>query len=145
VSGTYTRSKIKDDLRTSATTFAAISGKQFPDTPKGMAAAALQWSQGPYLVNLTAKYTSPRTMTLTNDFVLPGYTIFDLNLAYQLPNFGPVKAPIIRVNVSNLGNKKYYYGNLGSGSLIATTGGPTITTIANGAPRFASATFQADF
>lgn len=145
VSGTYTRSKIEENLRTGATTFAPTAGKQFPDTPKGMAALALQWSQGPYLVNLTTKYNSPRTMSLTNDFVLPGYTITDLNLAYQLPNFWIAKAPIIRVNVSNITDKRYYYGNLGSGSQIAVNGSPTITTIANGAPRFASVTFQADY
>lgn len=145
VSGTYTRSKLEENLRTGATTYAPTAGKQFPDTPKGMAALALQWSQGPYLVNLTTKYTSPRTMSLTNDFVLPGYTVTDLNLAYQLPNFWIAKAPIIRINVSNLTDKRYYYGNLGSGSAIGVNGSPTTTTIANGAPRFSSITFQADY
>lgn len=144
-SGTYTRSTIKNDLALTATTFAPTAGKQFPDTPKGMAALALQWAQGPYLVNLSGKYTSPRAVSLTNDQVLGGYTIIDLNAAYKLPNFFVLKAPTFRFNVSNLFDKRYYYGNLGSGSNIVTFSTPTSPIIANGAPRFSSVTFQADY
>jgi len=161
VSGTYTRSTIDEDLwvgRTTTTvggvvtsvtdTYSPTAGKQFPDTPKGMAAASLQWASGPYLVNVAGKYTSPRTLTLANDVVIPGYTTFDLNAAYQLPN-GPGngwKNPIIRLNVTNLMNKQYLIANAGSGSLIGIdrTINPT-TSVYTGAPRFASVTFQVDY
>jgi iron complex outermembrane receptor protein len=153
VSGTYTRSTIKEDLFVGVTTsgqrvYSPTADKQFPDTPKGMAAASLQWAQGPYLVNVAGKYTSPRALTLANDVVIPGYTTFDLNAAYQLPN-GPGdgwKNPIIRLNVTNLTNKQYMIANAGSGSLIGIDRTITPTnSVYTGAPRFASVTFQVDY
>lgn len=159
ISGTYTRSTIKDDLlvnrvtttaggvTTTTDTYAATANKQFPDTPKGMAAASLQWAQGPYLVNLAGKYTSPRALTLANDIAIPGFTTFDLNAAYQLPN-GPGngwKNPIIRLNVSNLTNKQYLLANSGSGSQFGINAALSTPSVYTGAPRFASVTFQVDY
>lgn len=147
ISGTYTKSTIEDDLRTGATSYAATSGKQFPDTPKGMAAASLQWAQGPYLVNLAGKYTSRRQVTLVNDASISAFTTFDLNAAYQLPN-GPGngwKNPIIRLNVSNLTNKQYLLANSGSGSQFGIDTTISTPSVYTGAPRFASVTFQVDY
>jgi len=148
VSGTYTRSTIKDDLLVASGVFAPTGGKQFPDTPKGMAALSLQYAEGPYLVNLAGKYTSPRGLTLTNDVSAPGFTTVDLNAAWKLPNptESAFKNPIVRLNISNLTDKRYELANAGSGSLIAIGSGigspPAFYT---GAPRFASLTFQVDY
>jgi iron complex outermembrane recepter protein len=146
VSYTYTDSKIENDMPASATTFSPTGGKQFPDTPKNMAAVSLQWATGPYLANLAAKYTGPRWLTLVNDLKVGGYTLVDLNLAYRVPTAsGSVfKNPTIRVNVSNLASKKYFSANSGSGSTIAiaATNNPSVYP---GAPRFASVTFQSEF
>ena len=134
-------------MQLTATTFAPTAGTQFPDTPKGMAAASLQWATGPYLVNVSGKYTGPRTLTLVNDAAIPGFTTFDLNAAYQLPN-GPGngwKNPIIRLNVSNLTNKQYLLANAGSGSLIGIDKTISTPAVYTGAPRFASVTFQVDY
>lgn len=143
-SATYTRSTLNDDLQTSASYIAPTSGKQFPDTPKKMAALSAQWAEGQYLINLTGKYTSTRFLTLTNDQSIPGYITLDLNAAYQLPSIPYVKSSLVRLNVSNLGNKHYYSANSGSGTSIAVnaSGNPTVYP---GAPRFTSVTFQADF
>jgi iron complex outermembrane recepter protein len=147
VSGTYTRSTIEEDLRTGATTYAPTAGTQFPDTPKGMAAASLQWASGPWLVNVAGKYTGPRSLTLVNDTYIPGFTTFDLNAAWQLPsppgNFW--KNPILRLNVSNLTNKQYMLANAGSGSLIAIDKSLSTPAVYTGAPRFTSLTFQVDY
>lgn len=147
ISGTYTRSTMDEDIQLTATTYAPTAGKQFPDTPKGMAAASLQWAQGPYMVNVSGKYTSPRTLTLVNDAAIPGFTTFDLNAAFQLPN-GPMngfKNPIIRLNVTNLTDKQYYLANSGSGSLIGIDKSLNTPAVYTGAPRFASVTFQVDY
>lgn len=150
VSGTYTRSTIRDPLlknvANGVATYYATAGAQFPDTPKGMAAASLQWAQGPYLVNLAGKYTSSRFLTLVNDQAIKGYTTFDLNAAWKLPDPAGTgfKNPIIRLNVSNLFNRQYFLANAGSGSNITpdSTGNPVVYA---GAPRFASLTFQIDY
>ena len=126
----------------------ATAGKQFPDTPKGMAALSVQWADGPYLINVAGKYTTGRFLTLTNDVAIPAYTTFDLNAAWKLPNPSGTgfKNPIIRLNVSNLFDRKYFMANSGSGSNIAfASGEPSGPFYYAGAPRFTSLTFQVDY
>jgi len=125
------------------------AGKIFPDTPKGMAGLSVQYAEGPYLLNIGAKYTSGRFLTLTNDTAIPAYTLFDLNAAWKLPNpsGNGFKNPIIRLNVSNLFNRQYFMANAGSGSNVTVvnagaTGAPFYYA---GAPRFTSLTFQVDY
>jgi len=145
VSLTYTKSTVNDDLRTGAATYAATSGKLFPDTPEWMLGNTIQYAVGPFTANLQTKYTGRRYTTLVNDQYVGGYTLSDLNLAYQFGNFGMMKHPMVRVNVSNLFDRNYEMLNIGSGSNIAITSTATSPTIYVGAPRFASVSFQADF
>ena len=145
---TYTRSTLDSNMQKSATEFYPTAGKQFPDTPKGMAALSLQYAEGPYLVNVAGKYTTGRSLTLTNDVVIPGYTTFDLNAALKLPNASGngFKNPVIRLNVSNLFNRQYFMANAGSGSNITIVGSATGAPFYYaGAPRFTSLTFQVDY
>ncbi|CAN5319952.1 TonB-dependent receptor [soil metagenome] len=144
LSASYTKSTIDNDLRTGANVFADTSGKQYPDTPKYMTAASLQWADGPYLANIQTKYTGKRYNTLVNDLSIGGYTSTDLNLAYQLPDMYGVKKPIIRFNVSNLFDKKFLLASSGSGSQFTTNaaGNPSVYI---GAPRFFSVSLQADY
>jgi iron complex outermembrane receptor protein len=125
------------------------AGKIFPDTPKGMAGLSVQYADGPYLLNIGAKYTSGRFLTLTNDTALKGYTLFDLNAAWKLPNpsGNGFKNPIIRLNVSNLFNKQYFMANAGSGSnvTVVNAGASGAPFYYAGAPRFTSLTFQVDY
>ena len=146
VSGSYTKSTIDNDLQATATTVFPTNGKIFPDTPKGLAAVSLQYAQGAYLANLAAKYTTTRYITLVNDLALPRYTTVDFNAAYKIPipEQTGLKNAVLRLNISNLLNKKYYIANSGSGSSISTNaaGAPTVY---EGAPRFTSVTFQVDY
>lgn len=151
VSGTYTRSTINDNLvinRTGgAEVTAATAGTQFPDTPKGMAALALQYAEGPYMVNLSGKYTSTRTLTLVNDAAIPGFTTMDLNAAWKLPNptESAFKNPIVRLNITNLTDKQYLAANSGSGTLLSISTAFGSPSVFQGPPRFASLTFQVDY
>ena len=148
-SGAYTRSIIDNNMVAGVTpteTFYATAGKYFPDTPKGMAALSLQYATGPYLINLAGKFTSQRFLTLVNDQSISAYTTFDLNAAYQIPfpaSTG-LKNAVLRLNISNLANKRYLLANSGSGSTIAinAAGNPSVY---GGAPRFTSLTFQVDY
>ena len=164
VSGSYTKSTIDGNVIThlvnpttgaactvlSATcvlTTYATAGNIFPDTPKGMASVSVQWAQGPYLVNLAAKYSSGRFLTLMNDAALKGYTTVDLNAAWKLPDptGNGFKNPIIRLNVSNLLNRKYYNANSGSGSNAGVDTISSTPAVYPAAPRFTSVTFQVDY
>jgi iron complex outermembrane receptor protein len=144
----YTKSTIDQDLRTAVSTYAATSGMQFPDTPQWLGALSLQYAQDAFMVNLAAKYTGMRYTTLTNDQSVPNYTLWDLNMAYRLPSGWGIKDPTLRVNVSNLLNKKYLLANSGSGSSFTTnaTGtGASQPSLYLGSPRFVSASLQIDF
>jgi len=125
------------------------AGMIFPDTPKGMAGLSVQYAEGPYLLNIGAKYTSGRFLTLTNDTSIPGYTLFDLNAAWKLPNpsGNGFKNPIIRLNVTNLFNRQYFIANAGSGSNVTVVNGGAAGApfYYAGAPRFTSLTFQVDY
>jgi len=164
VSGSYTKSTIDGNVikhlanpATNAVCFAIsptcqlltyqTAGNIFPDTPKGMAAVSVQWAQGPYLVNLAAKYSSGRFLTLMNDAALKGYTTVDLNTAWKLPDpaGNGFKNPIIRLNVSNLLNRQYYNANSGSGSNAGVDIVSSTPAVYPAAPRFTSVTFQVDY
>jgi iron complex outermembrane receptor protein len=160
-SATYTKSTIDKNMPAAGTlgnvtAYFPVTGVQFPDTPKGMAALSLQYTTGPLLVNLAGKYTSRRNITLVGDQSLAGYTTFDLNAALQLPSDRLFKNPTLRLNVSNITSKQFLLANSGSGSSINTNtfafvnNGVTVPAgfapaVYGGAPRFTSITLQSDF
>jgi iron complex outermembrane receptor protein len=161
-SATYTKDKLASDLPYSPSAgvvnYYPTAGKQYVDTPTGMASLSLQYGTGPFMVNLAGKYTGPRTITLVNDQRIAGFTTVDLNAAYRLPDAAVFKNPTIRFNLSNLTDKKYLMANNGSGSSIKVVGtgainpatgkayvGASDPSVYLGAPRFASITLQTDF
>ena len=160
-SATYTRSQIDNDMpavgnASGVTAYFPVSGVQFPDTPKGMAALSLQYTTGPLLLNMAGKYTSRRNITLVGDQSLAGYTTFDLNAALQLPSDRLFKNPTVRLNVSNITGKQFLLANSGSGSNINTNANAFVNNgvlvpagfapaVYGGAPRFTSVTLQTDF
>jgi iron complex outermembrane receptor protein len=124
------------------------SGKQFPDSPKMMAATSVQYAVGPFLANVQAKFTGQRFTTLANDQSIAGFTTIDTNLAYRFNGKYGFKNPTLRLNVSNLFDRTYLLANSGSGSSItinATGAGASQPSLYVGAPRFASVSFQVDY
>lgn len=162
-SASYTKSTIDENMLSVNTGNGTIgnyptAGKQFPDTPKGMAALSLQYASGPFLANLVGKYTGPRYITLVNDQRIAGFTTIDFNAAYELPSSNFFKKPTIRLNVSNISNTRYLLANSGSGSSIKVVGtgaidpstgkayvGASDPSVYVGAPRFATITLQSEF
>jgi iron complex outermembrane receptor protein len=104
------------------------SGRLFPDAPKSMAALSVQYAKGPVLVNLAGKYTGRRNITVVGEQSLAGFTTFDLNLALQLPSDRWFSSPTLRLDVSNVTNKRF---------LLPGVYGST--------PRLTSITLQSDF
>jgi iron complex outermembrane receptor protein len=149
VSGTYTRSRNKNDLQVSATNLQPTSGKEFPDTPRYLSGLVVQYASQLFYANAQMKYTGKRFSTLVNDESVPGYTLVDLNAGYLIGNVGTyLKSITIRANVSNVFNKQYLASNAGSGSLFTTnaTGtGASSPSYYAGAPRFSSASITAEF
>ncbi len=155
---TYTKSNIKSDLRLGSATVPIIyplAGKEFPDTPKRLAAVNLQYASGPFLASLNNKYTGKHFTTLVNDDSNSGRFVSDLSLGYRAPNGDFFSNITLRFNVSNVFDHKYLSLSSGSGTGFTNNASPFVsgtTTVAAqtpfffvGAPRFSSISISADF
>lgn len=145
---TYTLSNINQDLQTDAGTIEATAGKQFPDVPNWMAGAALQYRDGPWSANLSAKYTGKRYSTLVNDESIGGFTLVNFDAGYNLPSTAFFRDPKLRFTVYNLLNTGYLSLNSGSGSGFsarAQGAGGSAPSYYIGAPRAYSIMLASDF
>lgn len=142
---TYTRSLMLQNLNTALNTFEATAGKQFPDTPNWMAGAALQYRDGPWSTNLSAKYTGRRYSTLVNDEAVSGFTLFSLDAGYHMPSVAMFRDPTLRFNAYNLFNTNYLYLNaLSTFTNRALGAGGVAPAYYVGAPRMISLMLSAD-
>ena len=107
-------------LQTGINSFEATAGKAFPDVPQWLAAAALQYRNGPWSANLSAKYTGRRYATLVNDESISGYTLVSFDAGYRLPSKGWFKDPAVKFNAYNMLDANYLNLNAGSGSGFTT-------------------------
>lgn len=149
---TYTRSKMKNNLQVGANQFEQTAGKEFPDAPRWMAGAALQYDRGNWFGGIQGKHVGKRYSTLVNDEDMNKYTLFDLNAGYRFESGSLLKKPTIRFNVANLFGASYLNLNSGSGSLFtnraqAAAGlpAPSAPSYYVGAPRFLSMVFSGEF
>ncbi len=145
---TFTDSRIGQNLQTAATGFEPTAGKAFPDVPNWMSGAALQYRNGPWSANLSAKYTGKRYSTLVNDESINGYTLVSFDAGYRLPSAGWFRDPSIRLNVYNLLDQDYLNLNAGSGSSFtnrALGAGGSAPSYYVGAPRSFSVMLSTDF
>jgi len=167
-SATLMRSTISDNFTTSCTgagtgcsatgaqVVAPTSGNNVPDTPNAMFGLAAQYSQGPFMAQVSGKYTGMRYTTLMNDESLDPYFTLDFTTAYKMSSSSFFKNPTFRLNATNILNSSYQVANVGSGSSIALAtgssspyakfGGYTSTLYYyNAAPRFFSVSFSTEF
>lgn len=150
---TIQKSKVLDDLRSTATITLPTSGKQFALTPTMLAGLSLQYSNGPLYARVKAKKTGRQYATLMNDEEVPSYMTADFDAGYKFGDFGFVKNSLLRLNVSNLGNTKYRNpssGTIVNGKDILSSTGQVLVRGNSvfyylGAPRFFSVTLSADF
>lgn len=119
-SSSYTRSLIKENLRTAANTFENTAGKTFPDTPVWLGALNLQYARNNYYVFIEGKYTGRRQATLVNDQSVAGYALMNIGAGYTFAPIGPLKNVKLVGVVNNATNQEYDYLNAGSGSNFTT-------------------------
>jgi iron complex outermembrane receptor protein len=127
------------------------NGKEMTLTPKYKAGLSAQYETGAWYARLKVKYTGKQWATMTNDELVPAYTLVGFDAGYQFPNTGWMKKPTLRLNVANLLDKQYR--NPSSFNVTnAQAYGPSNALYSGknvfyymGAPRFTSITFSADF
>lgn len=144
----YTDNRIEQNLQTGSNSFENTAGKTFPDVPKFLAGAALQYRNGPWSANLSAKYTGHRYATLVNDESLSGYTLVSFDSSYRLPSTGWFRDPMVKFNVYNLLDEDYLSLNALSGNSFTTRAlgaGGRAPSYYVGAPRSFSVTLSTDF
>jgi iron complex outermembrane receptor protein len=147
--GSFTaqKSKILSDITVTKGQVVPTTGKAFPLTPERMWGLSMQYDVGPFYARLKAKHTSHQWATLMNDEEVPTYNVIDLDLGYKLGSLGFVKDASLKFNLSNLLDAKYRNPSSGTtvnAKAVGTTAASTVFYYL-GAPRFASATLQADF
>jgi len=131
-------------------------GNFYPDSPKVMAGAQLQYDKDNWYGYIQAKYTGARYTTLLNDDRIDGYTLVNLGGGYTWKMTGLVKDAVIRFNVFNVFNTDFLNLNAGSGSSFTNNATPYTapsgaTVAANlpqlyvSPPRSYSVTLQLDF
>jgi iron complex outermembrane receptor protein len=147
---TYTNSVMLSDFTTyvsGAPVVLPTTGKTFVNTPTWLAGIGLSYTKGGFFTDFKTRYTGMRYSTLMNDQQIPGYVTADLSLGYRFKNSGFMKNPMLRVNVANLFDK-HYLNSIESTTTNAVTYSTltgTQPTYMQGAPRFASVTFSAEF
>ncbi|WP_457422479.1 TonB-dependent receptor [Roseateles sp. P5_E7] len=149
---TLQKETMNEDLRVSSTGYLPTAGKQFGKVPDKMASLSLQYDQGPIYARLKGKFTAAQYVDLMNQEQAPSYSTFDLDAGYKFSNWGMLKSPQLRLNISNIGSKQYRNPS----SIITNAANTTLKgSGANftpstefyylGAPRMTSLTFSVDF
>ncbi|MFZ6722103.1 TonB-dependent receptor [Undibacterium sp. Ji49W] len=143
----YTQSKVKDNIVFSKTAFLPTSGNEFSLTPNWKYGLSAQYETGAFYGRFKFKHTSAQYASLMNDELVPSYHVLDFDAGYQFPNWGMMKKPTVRLNVSNILNEQYR--NPSSATILNTkaVNGVNASTAFYylGAPRFTSITLSADF
>lgn len=144
---TMQKETLKSDLTVAKDQVIPLSGKQFTLTPETMVGLSVQYAAGPFYARVKVKHTGRQYATLMNDEAVPNYTLGDFDAGYKFADIGMLKSPLVRLNVSNIGNTKYR--NPSSSSVINAvkvgSTNPGTVTYYLGAPRLFSLTLSADF
>ena len=143
----YSKSEVQADLQVGATGILPTKGKEMPLTPRQKAGLSVEYQKEAFWIRAKAKATSKQMATLTNDEVVPGYTLFGIDGGYTFPNYGIMKRPKLQFNISNVTSKQYRNPSSQSVTNATAYPGAAAKTVFYylGAPRFTSVTFSADF
>ncbi|NJC34676.1 iron complex outermembrane receptor protein [Sphingomonas jejuensis] len=105
--GSYLSSEFKDDVPLTGTTNAGIIGKRVPETPEWQFGGRAQFTAGPLDLGVEAKWVDERFGTDVNDVVFDDYTLVDVDLRFNLADYG-LEESFIQLNVLNVFNERYF-------------------------------------
>jgi iron complex outermembrane recepter protein len=152
---TYTHSELQSNLFVGGTAvypgaglpagYAPTKGKALVETPKLMFGGRLTYEVAGFTFGLQGKYVGARYVTDVNDVEVPRYTIWDLDVRYNLEKIGMEKS-YVQLNVSNLFDEKYF-GDLNGTTTSGLSGAPGYSGPFGrvGAPRAAILTLRTEF
>ena len=120
------------------TTCATTAGKMVTETPHWQFGSRAQLELGPVEFGIQAKRIGKRFATDTNDVVVKGYTLVDLDARVSMAQLGLDKT-YLQFNLTNLFNQ-FYFGNIST--QINAAGNPNFSV---GGPRTLSGTLNIGF
>ena len=136
----YIDARYKDDLQLGTTTagllgatasglpiIALVANKKLVETPEWQYGYRAQFSAGPAALGLNFKQVTSRFATDINDVVLPGYRTMDVDVRFNLKQWGLNKT-FIQLNISNLFDRQYL-GSINSQIASATNIAGQVTNI----------------
>ena len=153
--GSYIDARLKDDLQLGTTVagqlgatatglpiIALTANKKLVETPAWQYGYRAQFTAGPAALGLNFKQVTSRFATDINDVTLPGYSTMDVDLRFNLKQWGLDKT-FVQFNVSNLFDHQYL-GSISSQIASSTNIAGQVTNIATTAniPGGGTPTFQ---
>ncbi|WP_242011871.1 TonB-dependent receptor [Acetobacter oeni] len=128
-------------------------GKFTPQTPPYMFGLNLDYDDGHLFGSYSLKYVARQYSTFVNDQHIPSYITMNINLGYRFKDWGPMKAPTLKLNLRNITDRRYLgYVNGTSANAFATTGlygakiaGSNSTTFSVAAPFMVMGSASVDF
>jgi iron complex outermembrane recepter protein len=120
------------------------AGKRVTETPKWQYGYRAQIEQGPLEFGLQMKYVGSRFATDVNDIKQVSYATADMDLRFNLEEFGLGKKSWLQLNVTNIFDR-FYLGNINTqiaGPSFPSGASPSFSI---GAPRTAMGTLRLGF
>ncbi|HSI56897.1 MAG TPA: TonB-dependent receptor [Ideonella sp.] len=118
------KTRLKSDIPVSGD-FLPTRGKEAVRAPKVQAAMAVDYDNGRFFGNLGLKHVGKQFSTFMNDQQIPAYTTVDIGVGYRFsaPASSGFTKPELRLNLMNVGDRKYLSGvNSVTTNSVATTG-----------------------
>lgn len=128
----YNKFAFSQDFKSAPTTTVETKGKQVPDAPEYLFKSALSYTLGDWVFTPSVRYSSKRYGDLQNTQRIDAYTLFDLDIAYDLGALLGAKEATLRLSATNLTNERYIATIISADNVLATTG--TSSTYETGAP-----------
>jgi iron complex outermembrane receptor protein len=125
-----------DDTVPVGTDYLPTRGKQMVESPNWIASIGGRYENGPWFAEVTGKYVGSQFSTFMNDQRMPAYKTADLALGYRLPDYKVLSDSVIRLNLTNLGNKSYISSVASVTTNAVLTHGVNGTAIVGGTPLY---------
>ncbi|WP_338241608.1 TonB-dependent receptor [Aurantiacibacter hainanensis] len=136
VFGSLNESEIKDDVQTGVNdagnpVFLPTGGNEESGTPSYSFGGRAQAFIGDLEVGLQAKHTGPRWINDLNTDKAPSYTLVDIDLRYNIAEFGNGTTAALQLNVTNIFDEYYigFFGGSLDGFGFAQIGAPRAASV----------------
>jgi iron complex outermembrane receptor protein len=120
----FLKTRIESNIAVSGD-YLPTTGKQAVRAPRVQGALAVDYDNGQFFGNVGVKHVGKQYATFMNDQQIPAYTVMDLGVGYRFlaSTSSFFTKPELRLNILNIGDKKYLSGvNSPTTNSVATTG-----------------------